>query len=268
MTGMDESPETPAVSEAPVVSEGAPVAEQAGPPPGPPGVPAVPSTRVRRVSPVTVLAIVALSIGAAVGIVLALANRSAGPSTPLRAGWTRHTVRAAGFRIDLPPGWDAVSTTSVTSAYEQLKASNPALADLVRTQLGGGLSRLIKLLAFDTKSPTLVEDFATNANVVVAPVARGTTFSSFLQQTLDQLAAVPGTTDVRGQRGTLPAGSSARVRATVSLSSGATKVEYATVQYLLLHDGTGYVISFATLPDQVEFYLPLFEEIAKTLWFA
>ena len=254
MTGMDDSEES-----------GAP-----GPaaPPAVPGAPSIPSTAPRhRVSTATVIAILALSIGAAVGIVLALANRGGGSPAAVRAGWTRHTVRASGFRIDLPPGWDAVSTTSVDAAYEELKTSSPQLAALVREQLGTGLSRLIKLLAFDTKSPTLVEDFATNVNVIVAPVGSHTSFSMFLQQTLDQLQAVPGASDVGAQRGTLPAGQSARVRASVSLGSGASAVRYDTVQYLLLRGSTGYVISFATLPDQVEFYLPLFEEVARTLRF-
>ena len=253
MTGMDES------------EEHFPAAPDALAAAAPPSAPSVPPRR--RISTATVVAIIALSIGAAAGIVLALANRGGGGTTALRGGWTRHTVRPAGFRIDLPPGWDAVSTTSVDAAYEDLKTSNPQLAALVRGQLGAGLSRLIKLLAFDTKSPTLVEDFATNVNVIVAPVGARVTFSAFLLQTLDQLQRVPGASDVRAQRGTLPAGTSARVRASVSLGSGSAAVRYDTVQYLLLRGSTGYVISFATLPDQVEFYLPLFEEVAKSLRF-
>jgi len=244
MTGMDKSPAEP------------------------PPIPPVPD-RVRRpgISTATVVAIVALSIGAAVGIVLALANRGGAPPAVLRAGWTRHTIRAAGFRIDLPPGWDPVSTTSVDAAYNELKTANPQLAELVRGQLGTSMSRLIKFLAFDTKSPTLVEDFATNMNVVVAPLGSASSFSAFLEQTLQQLQGVPGTSDVRAQRGTLPAGESARVRASVSIGSGASAVQYATVQYLLVRGSTGYVISFATLPGQVELYLPQFEEVAKTLRF-
>jgi len=226
-----------------------------------------PAARVRP-SRAAVFGVVALSIGAAVGIVLALAGRGGGgKAVALEAGWTRHTIASDGFGVDLPPGWKAVSTTSVTEAYDELKTSDPQLAALVRSQLGSGLSRLIKMLAFDTKSPTLPEQFATNMNVVAAPVAAGTDFNAFLEQTLQQLQEVPGASDIQALRGSLPAGESARVRSTVKLTSGNVTVEYTTVQYLVMRRSTGYVISFATLPDHVEYYAPLYEQIAKTFRF-
>jgi len=175
-------------------------------------------------------------------------------------------VKAAGFNLGLPPGWRSVSTTNVDTAFNELKGANPELAAMVRDQLGSSLSRLIKLLAFDVNSPTLAEEFATNLNVIAAPLEDGVTFDQFLEQDVTQIGGVHGITKgaIDTQRLTLPAGESALIHAQLTLNGPGGPQLTSISQYLLLRGSIGYILSFTTLPSNLAAYAPLFDEIART----
>ena len=135
----------------------------------------------RRPALIAIVAAIVVAIAAVGGTLLLL--RSGGDKSKLDPGWKRVAAEAEGFSVGMPPAWKAVSTTDADKAFEALQSANPQLANLVKDQLGGSLSSLIKLLAFDTKSPTLAQQFATNMNVVVAPAA-GVPIETFLEQNL------------------------------------------------------------------------------------
>jgi len=204
-----------------------------------------------------------------VGGFLALSARRNIEHATLKSGWTRHTVKAAGFNLGLPPGWRSVSTTNVDTAFDELKGANPELAAMVRDQLGSSLSRLIKLLAFDVNSPTLAEEFATNLNVIAAPLEDGVTFDQFLEQDVTQIGGVHGITKgaIDTQRLTLPAGESALIHAQLTLNGPGGPQLTSISQYLLLRGSIGYILSFTTLPSNLAAYAPLFDEIARTFRF-
>jgi hypothetical protein len=199
-------------------------------------------------------------VGGVIGAVLALANRNVGLA-PLKAGWTRNNVRDAGFSVDLPPGWTAVSTTRIDAAEEQLRSANPALAKLVEGKLAS--SNLVQLLAFDVRSPTIMQGFPTTLTIAVPEVVDGIDLDGFLAQNLQQLRAVPGISTIDSSRLALPAGEFALIQTEPELDGRTT----ALSQFLIVHGPIAYSISFQTLPASRAAYTPLFEEIARTFRF-
>jgi hypothetical protein len=207
-----------------------------------------------------ILAIGVVLVGGAIGAVLALANRDArGDREPLKAGWTRHDVRDAGFTVDLPPGWTAVSTTDVSAAERELRRANPTLASLVEGKLAS--SNLVQLLAFDVRSPTIAHGFPTNLTIAVPQVADGIDLDAFLAENLDRLRSVLGVSKtIDTSRSILPAGESALIQTEVNLDGRTT----ALSQFLIVHGPIAYSLSFSTLPASRAVYTALFEEIARS----
>jgi hypothetical protein len=235
---------------------------------GPPGMAPIPETGLppsRRISPALVAVIAALVVAiAAVGGTLLL--RSGGDKSTLDPGWKRVAAAAEGFSVGMPPGWESVSTTDADKAFEALQSANPQLAALVKDQLGGSLSSLIKLLAFDTKSPTLAQQFATNMNVVVAPAA-GVPIETFLEQNLIQLRKTPGLSSVESRRMELPSGPAGSVTSQLTVNAPGGAQQVAITQYLVVNGTNGYIMSFSTLPSFKQTYVRLFEQIAETFRF-
>jgi hypothetical protein len=232
-------------------------------PPGPPVVPEHPTPPARRKAPAAAFAAIAvLAIGALL-LILSMALKDSGAK--LQSGWRRVTA-PEGFNVGLPPGWKSVSTTNADKAYEALKSANPQLASLVKDQLGGSLSSLIKLLAFDTKSPTLAQQFATNMNVVVAPAA-GVGLETFLEQNLVQLRKTPGLVGVESSKLELPSGAAGLVTSQLTVNAPGGAQQVAITQYLLVNGTNGYILSFSTLPSFAANYRDAFKQIAETFRF-
>jgi hypothetical protein len=239
-----------------------PLPETGSPPAFPvPGPAAVPPRRAGAI----VAAIAVIVIGG-LGATLLVRSLTSKDTAKLEPGWKRVAVAAEGFNLGIPPGWKSVSTTSANQAFDALKSANPALANLVKDQLGGNLGSLIKMLAFDTKSPTLKQQFATNMNVVVAPAA-GVDIDTFLAQNIGQLRQTPGLANIESRRFELPAGPAGLVtsRLTVNAPGGAQQV--AITQYLVVSGTKGYILSFSTLPTSMPAYVDQFQQIAETFRF-
>jgi len=230
-------------------------------PPGPPAVPEYPSPPSKRIG-LFAAAIAAVAVGA-VGATLLVRSATHEDQGKIDPGWQKVSVGAEGFSVGIPPGWKSVSTTSADQAFEALKAANPQLANLVKDQLGESLSSLIKLLAFDTNSPTLEEKFATNMNVVVAP-APGVDINTFLEQNLAALRKTPGLANVEYKNLRLPAGPGALVTSQLTLNAPGGAQQVAITQYLLVNGAKGYIMSFSTLPSFVHNYEADFRKIAET----
>jgi hypothetical protein len=225
-------------------------------------------TRPRRTA-LTLGAVAAIAVGAIVAILVSKSGSDGGSAATLKSGWTREAPSGQGFSVGLPPGWSSVSTKSADDAFNSLKSANPELANLVKDQLGASLSSLIRLLAFDVRSPTLAQQFATNLNVVVAPTGTGVSFDAFLEANLAQLRQTPGLgSTLRSQSLELPAGKSAKVTSQLTVNAPGGQQTVAITQYLLVNDGRGYIISFSTLPSYVGSYSSLFQEVAETFRFS
>lgn len=221
--------------------------------------------------PKRVLAIVlgfALLGGVVGGVLLVRSRGDSGKKVGqvrIPEGWSSHTLTTEGFAIGLPPGWRALPAGEVDSALEAIRADNAELAELVESQIAGSLSSLVRFFALDVDSPTLAEDFATNANVVVEPLPEGLTFEQYVEANLTQLRKVPGVTiSEENPSVDLPSGRAARIRSTFTLNSPSGPRQIAVTQFLVLKENRGFILSLTTTPSHEPTYRSVFEEIAKT----
>jgi hypothetical protein len=234
------------------------------PPPPAPFAP-VKGTRLNPV--VAIILGVALLGGAAAAVLLLRSNddeKKAG-SASIPAGWTAHELTADGFRLGLPTGWQTVAAGEVDASLETLRQDNPELAEMIEGQVSGSLNELVRFFAFDTRSPTLADEFATNINVVVEPLPAGIDFAQYLDANLSQLRQVPTVTvNLEDDNIALPGGRAALIDSVFTLNSPSGGQQIAVRQYLFLKDGRGFILSMTTTPEHASTYKPLWEQIAKT----
>ena len=241
--------------------------------PPPPPLPEEPLDAPPRGRPnraVAVILAVALLGGSGAGIWLATRTRDdVGLNIdltphPLPSGWNETVFRSDGFAIAFPPAWRAIDPRNAEDGLDAISNENPELASLVRTQIGS-LSDLIRLLAVDSESPSLSQDFATNANVIVQPVPSGVTFEEFVQANAQQLRTIPGvTTSLEDDAVSMPAGRAALVRSRLPIKTANGETIAAVSQYLLLSRGRGYILSFTTTPELEASYVSVFDAITRT----
>ena len=224
----------------------------------------------RRVNPVVLIVLgLVLLIGAPAAFLI-LRSGDDGTATKvgsavLPAGWTAHEVAADRFRLGLPPGWQKVAPGEVDASLETLRKDNPELAEMIEGQVAGSLNELVRFFAFDTRSPTLAQEFATNINVVVEPLPGGIDFEQYLDANLSQLRQVPTVTvDLEDDDLALPGGRAALINSRFSLNSPSGAQEIAVRQYLFLKGGRGFILSMTTTPAHAATYEPVWEQIAKT----
>jgi hypothetical protein len=206
-------------------------------------------------------------VGGAIGGVLLVRSKDdpgTGSRALIPAGWTTHTNRSDGFRLGLPPGWKPVSSGTVDSALESMREQNEELARAIEQQVSGSLSDLVRFFAFDTRSPTFDEEFATNVNVVVEPLPAGVDFEAYLTANLRQLRGVPGVTVSDEQAVDLPGGPAALIKSRFTLNTPAGMREIAVTQYLMLKGNRGFILSETTTPKHEATYASMFEAIART----
>ena len=112
-----------------------------------------------------------------------------------------------------------------------------------------------KLVAAD---PDVDDGFATNLNVVVEEPP-GLTRQQYFDAGSAQLESL-GITEFDEERVSLPAGEA--LRSTFEHSLGDRPL--AAVQYVLFENGTGYTLTYTTLPGTLESRLAGFEESARS----
>ncbi|MGH2786247.1 MAG: hypothetical protein ACRDJ1_13380 [Actinomycetota bacterium] len=256
---MDASPPGP-----PAPPEGYQAGEP--PPPVPLGDPAPGPTRPSRA--VMVVIGVGLIAGVLTGVVLARRgnddNGATGPVS-IPSGWTAQTLSADGFKLGLPPGWKQIAPGEVDSALEELRGENPEIAELIESQLAGSLSNLVRFFAFDTRSPTLSEEFATNVNVVVEQLQVDVEFAQYLEANLSQLRQLPGVSvSLDDGNLSLPGGRAALIKSQFTLNAPSGPREIDVTQYLMLKGRRGFILSMTTTPAHAATYESLFEQIART----
>lgn len=241
-------------------------------PSAPPAIPPEPPPgRSIGLGPLVAIGLgVALVVGVTVGFLIASKSSVDDPvvvGSPgaIPSSWGTYNIPAEGFRLGLPPGWKDLPAGEVDSAMAELRKDNAELADLIESQLAGPLSTLIRFFAFDANSPTLAEQFATNANVVVEPLPVGIDFKQYLDANLRQLGKVPGVTILsQDENVTLPAGRAALIKSTFTLNSPQGPRPISVSQYLMLKGTRGFILSLTTLPSHEASYRSTFEQIAQT----
>ncbi|MEX2554031.1 MAG: hypothetical protein WEB06_00170 [Actinomycetota bacterium] len=234
-------------------------------PPPPPSFAPVKGRRLRPVLAIVLGVAMLGGVAAAVFLLRSSDEEKKVDSAGIPAGWTAHDISADGFRLGLPPGWQKVSHGEVDASLEALRQDNPDLAEQIEGQVAGSLNELVRFFAFDTRSPTLAEEFATNVNVVVEPLPAGVDFTQYLDANLSQLRQVPRVTvTVADDNIALPGGRAALIDSVFTLNSPRGDRVIAVRQYLFMKGNRGFVLSMTTTPGHASTYKPLWEQIAKT----
>lgn len=165
---------------------------------------------------------------------------------------TRHEVKEQGITIGLPGDWRAVSPGRLLSDEEmqKLRSENPSITSYLEAV--SGPDSPIKFFAFD---PDVKNGFATNLNIIVAGGAEGASVDELAEAAVAEIEKLPTvTTEIEEDRVDLDAGETVRLRFQQEFQAEGSVVEVATTQYGLVVDGTSYILSFTTLPEQLKAY--------------
>ena len=169
--------------------------------------------------------------------------------------WTRHDIRDTNASVAVPKEWkvledfDAQTISDFTKENEKFA---PYVEPLIRNDV-------FKLFAFD---PDIEEGFATNLNVIAAPVGMPLREWVAGENASTRPVAVPGslrTTYVR-----TPAGEAARVSWLLELNSGGQKKTVSSLQYMFRQGEAGYILTFSTLPSLATKHEATFEKSAES----
>jgi hypothetical protein len=179
-----------------------------------------------------------------------------GESQPSASGkWTRHDVRDSDASITLPEEWKVLKDFDAESIAD-LSEENERLAPYVEPLLRNDV---FKLFAMD---PNIQESFATNVNIIVAPVSMPLRRWVEQENATTRRLAVPGS--MRTKYIQTQEGEAAQSSWLLELNSRGEKRRVRTRQYLFQQDGTGYVVTFSTLPSLATKYEPTFTKSARS----
>jgi hypothetical protein len=190
------------------------------------------------------------------GIVALVTGCGGGSSEPSASGeWTRHDIRDTNASVALPEEWKALEDfdeQTLSDFTDENEKFAPYVEPLLRNDV-------FKLFALD---PDIEEAFATNLNVIVAPVGMPLRDWVARENASTRRVAVPGS--LRTSYVTTPGGEAARVSWLLELNSGGEKKTVRSVQYMFQDAGSGYVLTFSTLPSLATKYEPTFKKSAES----
>jgi hypothetical protein len=178
-----------------------------------------------------------------------------GSEPPASGEWTRHDIRDSNATIALPAEWkvlDDFDAETISDFTEENEKFAPYVEPLIRNDV-------FKLFALD---PDIEEAFATNLNVIVAPVPVSLRDWVARENASTRRLAVPGS--LRTSYIRTPAGEAARISWLLELNSGGEKRTVRSLQYMFQDAGRGYVLTFSTLPSLATKYDATFRKSAES----
>ena len=179
-----------------------------------------------------------------------------GDSQPSASGkWTRHDVRDSSASVALPEEWKVLKDFDLKTISD-FTDENEKFAPYVQPLLQNDV---FKLFALD---PDVQEKFARNLNVIVAPVNMPLRQWVAQENASTKRVAVPNS--LRASFIQTPEGEAAKVSWLLELNSGGEKKRVRSQQYMFQQDGTGYVLTFSTLPSLATKYEPTFTKSAQS----
>jgi hypothetical protein len=164
-----------------------------------------------------------------------------------------YTVESSGFAIGAPKGWKAVDSDTATAQIEKAAGGNATMKQVFEAMRHTGTK--IRFIAGDPKATGA---FVTNMNVVVEPVGSAMTLDSYIDANVSAISSVLGAKP-EVEKVDLPAGEAAKF--SYKTNRGRTLVY---LQYALVHEGNGYVMTFTTVPATGSRYDDLFEQSAES----
>ncbi|MGE5139938.1 MAG: hypothetical protein ACM3JD_10770 [Rudaea sp.] len=183
-------------------------------------------------------------------------------------GWTELAVPEQHLAIAVPPRWQQlpVNQQELDASLEVIRKSNPELAAALGARGEELLASGVKLWAFDFDAASLESKFATNLTITRQMLANPVSFDTYVTvnvSQIEQLSSLQGpVTHVRITINNVPA---EKVRYKISFqgedgSSGTS----AITQYLIMSRSSAFVLTYATLADELERYAAEFDQSAET----
>jgi hypothetical protein len=201
-------------------------------------------------------------------ILLAVALTALAGSAPgVAAQRSSHVYLIPGYRISvaLPSAWKVVDAKHVlTSAQlQELEQENPELGTVLLAI--SQPTSPVKFFAFD---PVTRHQFATNLNVVVAPIGQKIGFDLYASALASEIRSLSSVSQLKTARVTLPAGRAVRLSYRLDFTVRGKRIQVATLQYGFLRGGTRSVVfTYATLPQLQSLYGAAFSASASSISF-
>jgi hypothetical protein len=173
----------------------------------------------------------------------------------------RHAVPGQGVSLSVPASWVAVSASLPDAAIEKLRRDNPKLAPYLG-QLTGPNSAA-KFLALD---PAVRNGFATNVNVVVAPIP-AVPFDVYRAAIVREIQGIVGSAKVDHRPVTVGGVRGVRISYPFRITVGRTYT-VSTLQYAFPRAGKSVVVTYTTLPSSKARYASTFARSAASIRFS
>jgi hypothetical protein len=192
------------------------------------------------------------------------------PATTAPNGWLLYEKPTEGFALTLPPDWKHYDRTkeSVEEMLKKAEQRNPEMGHSV----GGLEAQLAQAYSFfGVDEQTLGTGLATSVNIGKLKMTDAgiTTLEDGVQQGLRQLEQLTNVAKpIAHERLQLNGSEAERIQytATLVLAKG-EPVRARITQYMLLHGGYQFAVTFTTRFAQADRYASTFDQIAQSFRF-
>jgi hypothetical protein len=169
-------------------------------------------------------------------------------------------VASQGFSVAVPESWRAIGVDEYREGdAESLIEENPALEPYAEAFRGPD-----SLLKFVAVGPNVADD-ALSLNIIVEELSRGMTLEKYNQVSVSFLRTLPNVSgDVESERVRLPAGEAVKLSYRAELMIEGSPQTVFNLTYLLVDDGTAYVLGYHTRPELASTYEDTFARSAQS----
>ncbi len=179
----------------------------------------------------------------------------------------RVTVAEQGFSVAVPEYWQPLSADALSEsgALKEMLDANPDAAGPIEQARGAIEGGQMALFAFDASAESVGSGFTANVNVINVGVVEGSAEDAAADIKAAIEEQVPVTGDVSTETVMLPAGEAALIRYEWSVAAldGPT-AGVSVMQYAILGDAAGFVMSLSTSTDSLDDYTSVFSKIAES----
>jgi len=189
----------------------------------------------------------------------------AGAASAAIGAFHRYSIPGYGIDVALPSSWRTINYREIlkTGVLETLARDNPELAGYFAAMAQPNSP--IKFFAYD---PQVANGFATNANVVVAPLRTQLTFPDWERSLVDEIRTVSTVSDLHFSTVRLPGGRAVRVSYRLTVTLPGRRLSVRTLQYGFLRGRRSVVFTYTTLPASARFYSSVFATSARSIRFS
>lgn len=169
----------------------------------------------------------------------------------------------------LPPDWQKINLDRdfLATYLQTLKDKNPKFASTLEGVSNQLLASQVKFFAVDTSQQALASNYLTSMNALRESLPPDMVLDGYAQANLNNLSksGFPSKTPTH-RRVTFAASAAEEIKyqATVT-SAGSEKITVSVLQYALVHNKFGYILTFGTIPDKDKTYAPVIQKMMQSL---